>query len=448
VETFRSVVLSIKGREMEGFPLGKSLSKHLLAGEKESGYIFREGQAEQWNYHSIATIEGESYLLFEKLALIPFNAIATELRAKALPLLRSLARALQLLPSSFKSLTGGIIETWRIFFLQDESILILPHSLALLFLQTAPLEVKFDHFDLYLKPGVTAPFALVHQFTQFLYLALTTVAPYKTENVRLDRWRHLPLSLIFKQPELAWIDEVLAMGEGEQRTTVSAAYSGQENLQWWLEKTSSLRWEDYMVLPEENRAVQTFKEAQVKRVKRKLFWRKRGALISTLIIGGVLLLSALTTIVTKQLAPPPTAHLSPQGIIEEFIAAQDALDLEAMGAALAKGVKNPFEKESSTLFVIAKVREAYEQKNPLINAQEWLAEGRPPLGEGSFLWGNGEYSIEQIGPLTYRVTSHFFSPIEKEEGIEERLLITEFHFINKQGYYLIDKIEVVQNKPL
>ncbi len=447
MESFKIVNHTLKGVEMSGISLGEELPRHFMSGEKENGFIYKEGVLREWHWHSLATIEGESYLLFEPLEIYPFSELAHSLRPKALPLLRTLAEALQALPPQFISLNSAIIETWRIYFLGDDSLLILPHSLSLLFLQITPPEIRATYFDHYLKPNLEAPFALSHQFTQFLYFAITGTLPYSDEKVRLDKWRHLPISLMVKEEEAQWIDSTLSLSPGEQREIASSAYSGEENLSWWLEQSEDFTWP---VEVEESKAMETFKEDQSRRVERALFWRKRGALIATLIVGGLIIISTLTSIISNRLAPPASAHLSPPEIVELFVEGQDNLDVTKMGVALARGVKNPFEKESSTLFVTTKVREAYERSSPLVNAREWVALGRPPLDESSLLWGNLEYQIEQVGPLTYRLKSLFLAPLGGEGVmmVEEVERVIDFTFIEKRDYYLIEKIEVLEERSL
>lgn len=450
MESFKVVTHTIKGVEMSGISLGEELPRHFMSGEKEVGYIYKDGAYREWYWHSLVTFEEESYLLFDHLELYPFNEIAHTLRPKALPLLINLAKALQTLPPSFINLNCGLIETWRVYFLEDDSVLILPHSLSLLFLQIAPVETRALYFDYYLKPNLEAPFALCHQFTQFLYFAITGNLPYSDEKVRLDKWRHLPLSLLTKNlkgEEAAWIDKTLSLRGEEQRQIASSAYSGEENLSWWLEKSRGFTWP---VELEEGEGVEQFREGQDKRVERQLFWKKRGALIVTLVIGGIIIISTLSNVISKRLAPPSTAHLSPVEIIESFIEGQDNLNITQMGAALARGAKNPFEKESSTLFVTTRVREAYERNNPLISAREWDAAGRPPNEENALIWGNLNYSIGETSPLTYRLTTHFLLSRGGEEGtsIEEVERVIDFTFREKKGYYLIEKIEIVGETPL
>ncbi|NLA93299.1 MAG: hypothetical protein GX842_07720 [Spirochaetales bacterium] len=450
MESFKIVNHTLKGVEMSGISLGEDLPRHFMSGEKEIGYIYKGGSFREWHWHSLATIEGESYLLFERLEIYPFSELAHSLRPKALPLLRTLAEALQSLPPQFINLNSAIIETWRIYFLGDDSVLILPHSLSLLFLQITPPEVRANHFDHYLKPNLEAPFALSHQFTQFLYFAITGSLPYSDEKVRLDKWRHLPISLMgstLKEEEAEWIDSTLSLPASEQREIASSAYSGEENLSWWLEHSKDLTWP---VEIEENSALEPFKEGQNRRVERTLFWRKRGALIVTLIVGGLIILSTMVSIISNRMPPPASAHLAPHEIVELFVEGQDSLDVTKMGVALARGTKNPFEKESSTLFVTARVREAYERSSPIVNAREWVAAGRPPIDESSLLWGNLEYTIEQLDPLTYRLKSLFLAPRGGDEVmiIEEVERVVDFTFIEKKDYYLIQKIEVVEERPL
>lgn len=454
----------IKDTPMTSICIGSSsgeLPKHLMTGEKSCGYIVRDDEVTPWYWQAISDRGEERFLVFDRLAILPFSEINRSLRPQAYTLLRSLAEALQKVPAGFVHPTNGFLETWRMFFLEEGGFLLLPESLSQIMLFSTSDADRFFHLGRYFKPNVEHPFGLCHQFTQFLYQAVTGFAPFEDADVREDRWRHLPLALGFtalNSESAQWIDWVLAMEPKEQREQVSAAYSAEENLSWWLEKTAALNWpttdesQPLEVLEQQHRNVQEFRTSQHRRATRRIFWRKRGALVVTTSLIAILVFSIIGTIVYRELQPPSTAGMSPPQIIYEFIEAQNSLDVSNMGASLARGTKNPYEMEVSGLFVSTKVRQAYEGVDPVMRADTWWEQGKPAIPETSMVYGTLSAEIIQIDESTFRAVLHTLSPLldGEEESTPGFLLLHEieriidFDFRNTKGYWQITNITPIK----
>lgn len=432
------------------------LPRHLIMGEKACGYTVRGATVEPWNWIGINERDGFRHIQSERIDILPFSELATTLRPKALPLLRDMAYAMQQLPAGFLHITNGCIETWRIFFLASGGFLFLPEQLSQIILYSAEEEDRrFHHLD-YLKPETENPFGLCHQFAQFLYLAATGIAPYGMQEVREDRWQHIPLSLgIGGLPAqtATWIDGVLSMSPKTQRETVSAAYSAEANLRWFLSQTETLAWtvsdrmEPLSTASERNPALAKFLAGQAKRARRRVFWRKKGSLVITLAVGAAILIGTVGNVAYKNLQPPYTAGMDAREVIEEFFAARDTLDVQRMGASLARGTKNPFETEVTGLFVNSRVRKAYEGIDPVLNAGKWIAEGMPPIPESTQIYGIADLKVEQAGEDLFKATFRSFYPGEsfEQDGkryatVEEWLSEAEFTVTLRRGYWVITSI--------
>jgi len=445
-----------------------------MVGERDCGYIVKGDAVTPWYWDNLIDRGGERYLSFRELRILPFSSLFTTLRAQALPLLRELAKALQKVPSGFTHPANGFIETWRVFFVEGGGFLLLPVSLSNIISATVSDQDRIDGYGQWVKPQVEYPFGLCHQFTQFLYTACTGFAPFAENAVREDQWRHLPLSLGFTkvQPELAaWIDDTLALSEKDQRVIASAAYSGEENLKWWLEETRNFSWTDPLAgiegtkSYEANPAARQFLQQQQKRAERRVFWRKKGALVVSVGIAVIIILSILGNYLVNELKPPYTKDMTPTQIIEEFFIGQNLLDSQKMTAAFVRGLKNPFEMEVSGLFVNSKVRLAYEGKNTVVRADEWIAQGMPAVPGYAMIYGVAEVKVQEIGENHYLATYRFFSPAYEEDQaetedatfadagdrgdagilVEEFNMALEFTFTNKKGYYQISSIEKVSS---
>ena len=435
------------------------LPRHLLTGEKPCGYIVRGEVVETWFYHSITDRDGMRHIIAPSLDLLAFNELSGSLRTSALERLRELAQALQKVPPGFLNPTKGFLETWRVFFIRDGGILLFPEKLSHLMLFSMGEEDRFTHFNRYLKPDVEHPFGLCHQFTQFLYGAATGFAPYEDASVREDRWHHIPLSLGFTSLPASfalWIDQVLSMPPKDQRESVSPAYSAEANLSWWLAQTAGFTWscgnplEPIDRLENLSSAVGTFRSGQKKRAQRRIFWRKRGALVVTIAFVAAIVLGTVGNLVYQGLQPPYTAGMSASGVIAEFFESQNALDVQKMGESLKRGVRNPFELEVSGLFVNTRVRKAYEGVDSVIRADEWVSQGRPAIPESSLLYGVVDLQVEQIGPETFRAT--YVTLVPSMDGeiadssiavVDEMKRVTDFTLSDTKGYWLITSIEPV-----
>jgi hypothetical protein len=448
----------VHGQHMTSICIGEAsgdLPRHLMTGEKSCGYSVQSSQITPWYWDSIRDRDGRRFIDFMcDEEVLPFSELTQSLRSEALSRLRELAQAFQLLPPRFIRPTNGYIETWRIYFFAAGGVLVLPEELSFIILSSAAEETKFTHITRFMKPDVEPPFGLCHQFTQFLYLAATGFSPYEDAYVREDRYRHIPLGLGFTALDSAfahWIDTTLHLRAAEQRDKVSAAYSGEENLRWWLQETENFTWVEQSsveidTLERTEKSVKQFREQQKKRAYRKQFFRKRGALVASITLGVLILLSIFIPTIYKSIQPPYTAGMPANAVIEEFFKAQNELDLTKMDASLSRGTKNPYAAEISGLFVQSKIRQAYEGIESIVRADQWIAAGMPPIVETAHIYGNTQISIEQIDENLYAAEYFAYYPLFDEPVVEGKTQvvkikkITEFTLTNTRGYWEITEI--------
>jgi hypothetical protein len=440
---FHEDVTSIRIGEASG-----AIPRHLLSGEKAPAYVVTASTIEPYYFTGIHDRDGFRYIDFPKINLIAFNEITTTLRNQALNRLRELAHALQKLPKGYVNPDQGIIETWRIFFLPDHGVLILPQELSQVILFGASDETKRIHVTRFMRPNSERPFGLCHQFAQFLYLAATGEAPYEIPAVREDRFRHVPLAIrnVLQENDIAqWIDHTLSLTMQEQREVVSAAYRAEENLNWFLHETASFQWHCRDIVSSASQAESQFREKQQIRATRRRFLRQHGALLATVILAATLIFSIGGSMIYRAMQKPYTADLPPEGVISAFFAAQNELDVQKMSAPLARGVKNPFATEVSSLFVNSKIRQAYEGKESIIAADQWISSGKPPIDPGTFIYGNTQVHITQLDTDRYLAQYFIYYPIPEETNpsvlpLQVIRQTTEFILSDEKGYYLITEI--------
>ncbi len=464
-ETFEH---EIDGKPMRLIVIGgqsMELPTYLLQGEKAQGYVYKDGALKCWFWKGLTVVDGKRCLYFDPLDIFAFEQIASTKRDRALHLVRDLAKALMLLPSSFLDLSSGILPLWRIWGVEDGSLLILPQDVADLFASCADEQMRFFHIGAWVHHGIHAPFSLIDQLTSFLYFAATGFPPFADKNTREDAFRPLPLNLCpvnLDKATTAFIDKTLSLSLTKMRDFTGNQES-QKALSHFLEQTERLEWN----LPNLEHAKKredlyevgscaSFLDAQKKRAKRKIFWRKKGWIVITVAVSVFAIAYFTTSRIRIALTPPYTAGMSPITLIEEFYAGQNALDLQKMEASLAKKTKNPASMEVTNLFVTRQTRQAYEGINTQIDPNRWISEGKPAILEGTFLYGVADISVQAITENTYLATGVLYTPYSYQDesespeqtakGIPIYTYQLEQQFIiemGKRGWYEITDISSV-----
>ncbi|MGH0054479.1 MAG: hypothetical protein ACQ5SW_13915 [Sphaerochaetaceae bacterium] len=461
----------IDGQMMQCIAIGSQemeLPSYLLQGEKACGYLYEEGNLSKWYWKGLSVVEGERCLYFDPLPLFPFSEIATSKRDQALSLVRDLARALTSLPTAFLDLSSGILPLWRIWGVEDGRLLILPQDIADLFSSCSDEETRYFHSSSWVHHGLHQPFTLCDQMTSLLYYAALGFPPFHDRESREDAFRALPLSytgINLPQSTIQFIDRTLSLSLTKQRDAVMNK-EPQKALMWFLAQTESMQWTLEATETGMTRqslttieACATFLNGQHKRASRKIFWRKKGWLVIT--IAAVVISVSWFTVsrIQESRKPPYTAGMEPVQIVQEYYAGINELSLEKMEASLAKGVKNPSSMEVTNLYVTRQTRQAYEGINTQIDPNQWIAEGKPPILEGTFIYGIADLSVTKIGTTQYRAIGTMYTPYAYTEEETEPLagvtpvytyeLSQEFSVeMGERGWYEITDIGPASVQPL
>ena len=447
------------------------LPSYLLQKEKAHGYIYDNGTLQPWYYKSITVVEGKRCIYFNPLEIFPFSDIATKRRNQALYWVRELAKALMSLSTPFLDLSSSILPLWRIWGVEGGKILILPQELADLFSSTAQEETRYHHIAAWVHHGVHPPFSLCDQMSSLLYFAATGFAPFANKNTREDAFKALPLRLMqtnLNHEMVSFIDTHLSLSLTKQRDATGNKEC-QKALGYFLDKTESLIWEleatefakdleMYRSIPSCNQ----FLQGQERRAKQKIFWRKKGWLVITVAAIVISLTWFTTNRIKLANTPPYTAGMSPSQVVVEYYEGMNSLDLQKMEASLAKGTKNPSSMEITNLFVTRQTRQAYEGINTQVDPRKWIEEGRPPIMEGTFLYGVTDVSVTSLTDTTFRAQGILYTPFSyfesEEPAIESTvqsvvvftyLLTQDFTVeMGKRGWYEITSISRSEVEPL
>lgn len=418
----------IDGKEYTAIALGVddfAIPRHMMQGEKQDGYIYKNGELISWRWEAFCTIEGRKCFYFDRCRIENFSSIATTHRDNALTLVRDLAVALTLLPQSFVSVQLGLLPTYRFYIYEDDSWLILPPDLGDLFSLYYNDEDRYLSLGCFAKGGTEPSFSLIRQFAQFLYFALTGSAPYQDREIREYNYTEFPLSSLrpYLFPDLSektqgFIEFCLHATSKEMRK-IYGNRKAEENLKWFVEKTMTLTWEAERKSPEDYASVkseleksgsyQKFLKQTSEGAKRNNFWRLKGSVIIGTCIAVILVGAFVISYVSKLLEPPYTKDMNQSEIVYAFYEAQNELDVSDLTAAI-KGCKAPQENEVINLFVNRQTRMAYEQTAPVIRADKWVDAGMPSFKATMFVYGADDVKVTEVGENTLRADLLFYSP--------------------------------------
>lgn len=463
METRKPFVHDLDGQVMTLIPFADQsveLPTYLLQGEKAHGYVYKNGNLEKWYWRGLTVVDGKRCLYFDPLELFPLEQITTTRRSQALSIVRTLAEALTGLDAKFLDLSNGILPLWRLWGLEGGGVLLFPQDLGDLFASCADEYERFEQIGAWVHHGIHPPFSLCDQLNSLLYYSVVGFAPFADKNTREDRFRALPTSLtkssLDKRTE-AFIDDTLAISLTRMRD-IAGNLESHKALTWFLEMTNELVWnlEDRNKAPNREQLkarpeCKAFLEGQEKRASRKVFWRKRGWIIITIVLSVGVVGWIATERITQSFEPPYTAGMEPIAIIEEYYKGMNSLDLQRMEASLAKKVKSPSSLEVTNLFVTRQARQAYEGYNAQVDPNTWIAEGKPAVVEGAFLYGITDLKIVNVATNVYKASGIMYTPysyfddteMESDERTQTVSVYTsrfeqEFHVgMGERGWYEI-----------
>ena len=191
---------------------------------------------------------------------------------------------------------------------------------------------------------------------------------------------------------------------------------------------------------------------QNKRYKRSRFLRKHGWKVLLILIAGAAGGVLGGRMLYRASLPPITAGMSEQEVIRLFYKSYSELDNATMEKCVVKGVGKEEIETGMNLFVISRIRQAYEGTEVYIPAQQWVAEGKPPLKDNPLIFGITDVTVEKERGNTYIVRYREYFPGGMGEGqsgtesaapvvadITERVTLTY-----RDEAWLISHIEEIQ----
>jgi hypothetical protein len=179
------------------------------------------------------------------------------------------------------------------------------------------------------------------------------------------------------------------------------------------------------VSPAEAKALEAERERflrkREKAIKTGRFLRRNRSVILGILGAAVIAALAAGSLIRAQLDRPSTPGMDPVTVVESYYNAITALDHEMLGACVTGGAGKDDINMVTNLYVISKVRQAYEAREIFIGPEEWRQGGGGPSEKVVF--GIGDLRIQQIeadtdggGRAVYRAEYLFFNPYPDSNG--------------------------------
>ena len=236
-----------EGKEKTAIAVGQddiSIPKHLMSGEKHNGFILDGTSRSEWYWEGFCSIEGTRYIYFDSLDILTIDALSTELRDKALDIVRTIAHGLMESSPAFLDLTNGVFPLSRILLVRDGRVLLLPPDIGdIISLTQSEEENSRDRTDI-IRGNAEIQFRLITEMAELLYFAASGLLPYANDAIRGSGYHPVPLRYIVTLDEKTdgFISFVLSAKVKEMRDIMGNIVGG-KNLAWFLDKTTGLVWD-------------------------------------------------------------------------------------------------------------------------------------------------------------------------------------------------------------
>ncbi len=405
-----------------------------MATERPAAKLYKDGKLIDVPWLGMRLFDSKRCVCFDEKPFgkqnpIPASELPKSLRDRSFELLRNLADALELIDKtpelegyldfSFSSLTLS-----SFYFLPDNSVFILS-SKTVSVIESLMTDIqRFSDKEAWYVHKQANDFGKANYLFQLVYYSLTGVKPYEPDDVRSTSYKPIPISLYFidnqgKLPTeceqfLKDIDHVFKMSKKEM-------YQVRDPYKYFKEKLAKA-----MSISTSSSYIQTnsliYKEYLLKlnkKANKNNFLRKRGTMLSLIIVAVILVIAIAWYYIGLAIAPPETAGSSKDDIVRYYYKALNELDISSLEDSLARGCKSPDSQDVMSLYVTTKTRKAYENVDALVNPQEWLDAGKPAIIQSGTIFGVTNIEIEDISETEVKATFDYYCSYYDEEAEEE-----------------------------
>ena len=403
--------------------------KHLLQGEKQEGMITDGKEIQPWYWDGFCTIDGWRYVYFDRCRIESIHTIATKHRAEALDIVNKIAFALSHSDAAFLDLNSGVFPLYRIYIYENDKVLLLPPDLGDVVSIMIDEETKNIESTFLIQGRAEESFRLITELAELMYYAAAGTLPFSREIIKESGYREIPLSLYEELPvKTEGFISFIFHAKSREMRDITGNRTGAKTLSWFLERSAGLEWplgnltdeekDERVRRTEESEKVRSYIESAAKKAKRNAFWRVKGTVITVLSVIGIFVAMFLYSYISNLLEPPLTACMDQEEIIYAVYDAQSNVDPQALDTAV-KGDDLPQSMEVVNLYVTSTMRYAYESHNPAITVNDWIAAGKPPVPNTSYIYGVVVDSVEKTGENEYLATGTWYTPFPYDSEEED-----------------------------
>lgn len=425
--------ITVDGRTRSAIRIGSkedSLPSHILQGGKKEGVIVENGIPRPFLWDSITFENDQRYVYFDEMELWSLEEMFYSKRPLALEIVRNIAIGLENAPESFLNLETGVFPLYRIFLLKGSGVLLLPPDIGDVISILRNDEERMGEVNVLIRRDSEQQFKLIMEMAELLYYAVAGRLPYQDQDIRHYKYEEYPLANILEangekldERTVGLINFILHSKRREMRD-IMGNRSGGKALVWFLEKSRDLDWnlgegsDDMIGAYEDTGEYSRFAKRSVDGARRHNFFRRRGTIITVCAIAGVLVAAFLYDYISAFLEPPVTAGMEQEAVVGCFYDAQSNIDPTGLMDAV-KGASIPQESEVTNLYVTGRMRQAYENIDPILNVNTWLEKGMPAVPEYTMVYGVVLDRTERIDDNTLRAYTTWYTPYAADESDSE-----------------------------
>ncbi len=397
--------------------------------------VYPEGRAASWQPQGVREIDGRMVVWGPAFSGIRLDQLVEADPDQGLNALRRALEARALLDRS--GLDGGPFFPAGVWLDDAGTVFFPPYRLMVRILDAEGGHVRLHGLDRWLHPERRGAEAEAFTCAALAYRLLCGVAPFAVpdlpEPAAGDLLRRdirdgffLPARLAAPglDPALAdLLDRSLGTAASVDRAVPSLA---ELTAALNLTEAGGIRRLVRPVAPAVREKVRTerirYEKNRVARLGRRRFFRRNKTVLA--IGAAAILIVGLFgfNLIQARAQRPTTRGLSPREVTEAYYLSFNTLDHAFMDACVAGRTGAQDIEAVINLFVISRVREAYERKSSVLSAAQWLADGAPRVEANVFgvsgLDIRGLETDPSDGAVTYQSRYTFWYPASVDAGAD------------------------------
>lgn len=406
----------------------KSLRGYEAPQNKVPAMLYKDNQVIDIPWQSVIATDNACTLSFMPsvhLTEIPYTVadLPNELKPRAIEILETLSHAMEMCDSKL-DWNLGAIPTSSIYFFKDGSILLLSKQISEIIDRFEYDDERFRDKEMWYAHNTVNDFGKAHFLFQLLYYALTGIAPFEDQDIRLTGFIPVPMQLYFAKgnTKIAALSNEVNKAFSQNKKLMYQIKAPYEHFRKVLQSTTEdLTPED--IAPQDNPDLPLYKENQAKKAQRRTFWRTKGLITTIIAIAAAVVIYIAAYYIHLATKAPETKDLNEVQMIEHYYDAYTRLDVQAMEEPLKYGYNSPDTTNIATRYVTSTMQQAYEGASMTLDARQWVSAGLPSIPQSYTVFGVTSISVTQLDDDVFDATITLYDR-EDMLGISENIDLT------------------------